>query len=53
MEEASESVGSKRGEVEVVKEGIARRLENRDGARDLRSQRHEITEQFNGSKGVS
>ena len=43
-------MGSKRGEVDVVKEGIAGRLENRDGSRDLRSQRHEITEQFNGSR---
>lgn len=48
-----ESMGSKRGEVDVVKEGIAGRLENMDGSRDLRSQRHEITELFNGSKGVS
>ena len=34
------------------KEGMSGRLENRDGSRNMRSQRHEITKQFNGSKGV-
>lgn len=45
-------MGRKGGEVEVVKEGMSGRLENRDRSRDMRSQRHEITKQFNGSKGV-